>query len=87
MSGSTPSPPTVNRRRFTRSGSLIAGVATLTAVWLGLSAPGVSPVAPTPAAEATVGTSSQSTGNQSTGSQNGSTDVPVDLVHHRHGHR
>ncbi len=77
MSTLTPSGPAFPRRRITRSGSAIAGLATILALWLGLTAPGISPAAPTPAAEATVGTSSQST----------TTDTTVNFVHHRHTHR
>ena len=77
MSTLTPSSPVSPRRRFTRTGSAIAGLATILALWLGLSAPGISPVAPTPAAEATVGTSNQG----------GTTDTTVDFVHHRHAQR
>jgi hypothetical protein len=70
-------PATFDRRRFTRSGSVIAGLATIVAVWLGLAAPGISPVTPVPTAEqATVGTSAQV-----------GTDTTVTLVHRHHSHR
>jgi hypothetical protein len=76
MSTFPPSGPAPHRRRFTRSGSVITALATVVALWLGLSAPGISPVAPTPTAEATIGTRNQST-----------TDATVNVVHHRHAHR
>lgn len=64
-------------RPATVSGSLIAGFATILALWLGLSAPAVSPVAPAPTAL------SEPVASASTGV----TDTPVAFVHHHHGHR
>jgi hypothetical protein len=77
MATSVPLPAAFHRRRFTRSGSAIAGLATILAVWLGLSAPGISPVAPTATAEQIT----VSRGDQSP------TETTVTVVHRHHAHR
>ncbi|MCW2548307.1 MAG: hypothetical protein JWN96_2767 [Mycobacterium sp.] len=81
MTTPTPSPPAFYKRRFTRRGTCIAGLATVAAIYPGFSAPGVSPVTPTPTAEAIVGTTQQGTTNL------GGTDSTVNFVHHHRGHR
>jgi hypothetical protein len=81
MTSPMSSPPALFKRRFTRSGSLIAGLATVVAAYLGFSAPGVSPVTPAPTAASTADTSSHGTIGQS------AADSTVDFVRHHHGHR
>jgi hypothetical protein len=62
-------------RRFTTSGSVIAGLTTVLALWFGLSAPSVSPVAPTPVAVQAPATTTNP----------GTTDIPVSFdQHHQH---